>query len=100
MLHCNKIHHWKRNCSKYLNDKKASASISCVYVIRVNYASTTSWVFVSGCGSHTHICTNVQGLTRSRKLAKIAIELRVANGAQVSAAAVRIYSILLPSRLI
>ena len=42
----------------------------------------------------------MQGLTRSRKLAKEEVELRVVNGAKVSATAVETYSLLLPSGLI
>ena len=41
-FYCDKIGHWKRNFPKYLNDKKTSASTSGIYVIEVNYASTTS----------------------------------------------------------
>ena len=76
-FYCDKISHQKINCLRYLNDKKTSVSTSGIYFIKVNYVSTTSWVFNTDCGSH--ICTNVLGLTRSRKLTIIEVELRVVN---------------------
>ena len=32
-FHCRKIGHWKRNCPKYLEDKKTGASNSCIYIV-------------------------------------------------------------------
>ena len=55
-------------------------------------------MFDNGCAFE--ICTNMQGLTRSRKLAKRKVEIRVANAAKVSAARVGTYSLLLPLGLI
>ena len=97
-FYCEKIGHWKRNCPKYLEDKKSGASTSGIYVIEVNLTSTSLWVFDTGCGSH--IVNDVQGLKRSRKLAKGEVELRVGNGARVAALAVGSYSLHLPSGLI
>ncbi|KAI5419605.1 hypothetical protein KIW84_043680 [Lathyrus oleraceus] len=73
-FNCGKTGHWKRNCPKYLEDKKNGVETS---------TSDT------GCGSH--ICTNVQGLKRSRDLAKGEVDLRVGNGAKVAALAVGTY---------
>jgi hypothetical protein len=83
-FYCKKSGHWKRNCKKYLEDKKnglVEAETSGIYVIEVNVTTSTSWVLDTGCGSH--ICTNVQGLNESRRLAKGEVDLRVGNGARV-----------------
>ncbi|KAG8633862.1 hypothetical protein MANES_18G141045v8 [Manihot esculenta] len=62
--------HWKRNCKLYLDEckkkKSSETTTSGIYVIDINLSISTSWVLDTGCGSH--ICTNVQGLKRSRKL--------------------------------
>ncbi|KAG8497104.1 hypothetical protein CXB51_008305 [Gossypium anomalum] len=93
--------HWKRNCPIYLEEiKKAKASgtsASGIYVIDINLSTTTSWVLDTGCGSH--ICTSVQGLQRSRTLARGDVDLRVRNGVRVAALAVGTYTLSLPSGL-
>jgi hypothetical protein len=99
-FHCGKTGHWKRNCPKYLEDKKngLAPSTSGIYVIEINLSTSSSWVLDTGCGSH--ICTNVQGLKRSRALAKGEVDLRVGNGAKVAALAIGTYMLTLPSGLI
>ncbi|KAG8501203.1 hypothetical protein CXB51_003328 [Gossypium anomalum] len=71
-FHCGVTGHWKRNCPVYLEEiKKAKASgtfASGIYVIDINLSTTISWVLDTSCGSH--ICTSVQGLQRSRTLAR------------------------------
>ncbi|KAG8503385.1 hypothetical protein CXB51_001330 [Gossypium anomalum] len=100
-FHCGVTGHWKRNCPVYLEEiKKAKASgtsASDIYVIDINLSTTTSWVLDIGCGSH--ICTSVQGLQRSRTLARGDVDLRVGNGARVAALAVGTYTLSLPSGL-
>ncbi|KAK4337915.1 hypothetical protein RND71_042402 [Anisodus tanguticus] len=54
-----------------------------------------SWVLDTVCGSH--ICTNVQGLTDSRKVEPREVDLRVGNGARVDAERVGTYRLNLPS---
>ena len=61
-------------------------------------STSTSWVLDNGCGSH--ICTSVQGLKRSRTLDKGEVDLRVGNGARVTAVAIGTYEISLPSGLV
>ncbi|WJX51342.1 hypothetical protein P8452_37547 [Trifolium repens] len=99
-FHCGKTGHWKRNCPKYLEDKKngLAPSASGIFVIEINLSTSSSWVLDTGCGSH--ICTNVQGLKRSRALAKGEVDLRVGNGAKVAALAIGTYMLTLPSGLI
>ncbi|KAI5410452.1 hypothetical protein KIW84_055817 [Lathyrus oleraceus] len=82
-FHCGKTGHWKRNCPKYLEDKKngVETSTSGIFVIEITLSTSASWVLDNGCSSH--ICTNVQGLKRSRDLAKGEVDLRVGNGAKL-----------------
>ena len=99
-FYCNQNGHWKRNCPKYLKDKKDGnvASTSGIYMIEINFAISNSWVLDTGCGSH--ICTNVQGLRDKRDLMKGEVDLRVANGAKVATLGVGNYCLSLPSRLL
>ena len=100
---CNEPGHWKRNCKLYLEDlkkkKKTDETSSLgIYAIQINFSPFSSWVLDTGCGSH--ICTNVQGLKRTRQLKKGEVDLRVGNGAKVAALAVGSYELTLPSRLL
>ena len=101
-FHCQQPGHWKRNCTLYLEDlkkKKSSETTSSgIYVIEINLSTSTSWVLDTGCGSH--ICTNVQGLKKSRQLKKGEVDLRVGNGARVVALAVGTYQLVLPNGLL
>ena len=63
-------------------NKSNEAITSGIYVIEVNLSTSSSWVLDTGCGSH--ICINVQGL-------------RVGNVARVTALAVGVYDLTLPS---
>ena len=84
---------------KDLKKKKGSETTSSsIYVIEVNLSTSVSWVLDTGCGSH--ICVNVQGLKKSRSLAKGEVDLRVGNGARVAALAVGTYYLLFPSGLV
>ena len=61
-------------------------------------STPTTWVLDTACGSH--ICTNVQGLRRSRKLDRGEVDLRVGNGARVAAVAVGTFELVLPTGLV
>nr|GEZ18273.1 zinc finger, CCHC-type [Tanacetum cinerariifolium] len=70
---CGEIGHWKRNCPQYLTEllkkKKNAASGacgSCIFVIELNTILYRSWIYDTGCG--THSCNTMQGLRASRKL--------------------------------
>ena len=71
-----------------------------MFMIEINLSTSKfdSWVLDIESGSH--ICINMQGLKKSRKLAKGEVDLRVGNGARVAALAVGIYTLSLPSGLI
>ncbi|KAK8701343.1 hypothetical protein V6N13_019731 [Hibiscus sabdariffa] len=75
----------KSKGSEVKKAKAVGASVSGIYVIDVNMSTSSSWVLDTGCGSH--ICTSVQGLHMRRNLAKGDVDLRVGNGARVSALA-------------
>jgi hypothetical protein len=96
--------HWKRNCKKFLAERKKSGAsskgISVIHVIDVFLAGShcKSWVFDTG--SVAHICNSMQGLQRARKLARNEVQMRVGNGVQVSAQAVGVMPLRLPSGFI
>ena len=94
-FHCGKIGDWKRNCPKYLEDKKNGVETSTSGIFVINLSTSASWVLDTGCGSH--ICTKVQGLKNSRDLAKGEVDLRVGYGAKVAALAVGTFVLTLPS---
>ena len=100
--YCSKVGHWKRNCTKYLEDKKAgkvpsTGKSSHIHMIDINCTSQSVWVFDTGCGSH--LCNHLQGLRAVRPLAKGEVDLRVGNGAKVAAISIGTYVIVLPSGL-
>ncbi|KAL8120318.1 hypothetical protein AgCh_017476 [Apium graveolens] len=90
--YCKNAGHWKKNCTIYLENLKKMKAVqiseSDIYVIEVNLSISS------------HIYINVQGLQRSRTLAKGEVDLRVGNGAKVAALAVGTYYLSFPSRLI
>ena len=81
-FYCKEEGHWRRNCPKYLEELKKlnanGATTSGTYMIELHSTSASiSWVLDTGCG--THICTNVQGLKRSRKLRRGELDLIMGN---------------------
>ncbi|CAH9129106.1 unnamed protein product, partial [Cuscuta epithymum] len=71
-FHCNKTGHWKRNCKAYLEELKRRGMVM----------------------------LPIQGLTRSRRMAKGEVDLRVGNGAKVAALAIGTFTLNLPTGLV
>ena len=64
-LYCKGTGHWKRNCPKYLADKKdgkVKKGIFDIHVIDVYLTNARSSVWVFDTGSVDHICNSKQGL--------------------------------------
>ena len=101
-FYCKQTGHWKRNCPKYLADKKAgnTKGIFDIHVIDVYLTSTrsNSWVFDTG--PIAHICNSQQELQNKRRLAKDEVTMRVGNGSKVDVIAVGTLPLHLPSGLV
>ena len=80
-FYCMADGHWKRNCSKYLADKAKgggmtsdSGSLVCnVIDIYLADAPNSSWVYDTG--SVIHICNSLQGLVRTRSVARGEVDI-------------------------
>ena len=101
-FYCKGTGHWKRNCPKYLADKKDGKvkGIFDIHVIDVylTNARSSSWVFNTG--SVAHICNSKQGLRIKRRLAKDEVTMRMRNGSKVDVIAVGMLPLHLPSGLV
>ena len=101
-FYCKGKGHWKRNCPKYLADKKAGnvKGICDIHVIDVYLTSarSSSWVFDTG--AVAHICNSKQELRNKRRLAKDEVTMRVGNGSKVDVIAVGTLPLHLPSGLV
>src|SRR3954462_4488550 len=101
-FYCKGSGHWKRNCPKYLADKKAgnTKGICDIHVIDVYLTSarSSSWVFDTGVVAH--ICNSQQELRNKRRLAKDEVTMRVGNGSKVDVIAVGMLPLHLPSGLV
>lgn len=85
-FHCNELGHQKTNCPLYLEELKKNggrAFITDIFVIEINLSISISQVLDIGCGFHS--CSNVQGLSNRRVLAKSEVDQRVGNGKKVAA---------------
>src|SRR3989337_2834652 len=83
--YCKGNGHWKRNCTKYLVDKKdgkVNKGIFDMHVIDVYLTNTRSSAWVFDTGSVAHICNSKQGLRIQRRLAKDEVTMRVGNGSK------------------
>ncbi|KAJ9557164.1 hypothetical protein OSB04_011778 [Centaurea solstitialis] len=70
-FYCQETGHWKRSCPKYPEDLKMNKAKGCgtsdIFMIELHSTSVSnSWVLDTGCGAH--ICSNFQGLKKSRTL--------------------------------
>ena len=101
---CKEKGHWKRNCKKYLAEKKktgkSSSGMSVIHVIDVFLAGPHCKSWVLDTGSVAHICNSIQDLRRPRRLAKDEVVMRVGNGVKVAVKAVGVLPLHLPSGFI
>jgi len=102
-FYCKEKGHWKRNCTKYLADKKAGIvqkGIFDIHVIDVFLTSPRSSAWVFDTGSVAHICNSKQDLQNKRRLARDEVTMRVGNGSKVEVVAVGTLPLHLPSGLV
>jgi hypothetical protein len=100
---CQNKGHWKRNCPKYLEVVRTrnilKNSTLDIFVVEINVVTSIhNWVLDTG--SCAHICANMEALKNRRKLLNKEIQLRVENGAQVTAVTVESIELYLPRGLI
>ena len=102
-FYCKGDGHWKRNCPKYLADKKVgnvNKGIYDIHVIDVYLTSAHSSAWVFDTGSVAHICNSKQELQNKRRLARDEVTMRVGNGSKVDVIAVGTLPLHLPSGLV
>ena len=105
-FYCKGDGHWKRNCRKYLEDKKAGKiagkdkGIYDIHVIDVYLTSVWSNTWVFDTGSIAHICNSQEELQNKRRLMRDEVTMRVGNGCKVDVVAVGTLPLRLPSGLI
>ena len=105
-FYCKGDGHWKRNCPKYLEDKKAGKiagkdkGICDIHVIDVYLTGARSNTWVFDTGSVAHICNSLQELQNKRHLARDEVTMRVGNGCKVDVVAVGTLPLRLPSGLV
>jgi hypothetical protein len=102
-FYCKGTDHWKRNCPKYLADKKEANINKGIYDIHVidvylTNSRCSAWVFDTG--SVAHICNSKQELRNSQRLAKDKVTMCVGNGSKVDVIAVGTLALRLPSGLV
>ena len=94
--------HWKRNCPKYLADKK-DGKVKFIFDIHVidvylTDARSSAWEFDTGLVAH--ICNSKRGLQNKRRLTKDEVMMRVGNGSKVDVIVVGMLLLHLPSGLV
>ena len=97
--YCKGTGHWKRNCPKYLADKKAGKANKGIYdihVIDVYLTSTRSSTWVFDTGSVANICNSIQGLRNKRSLARGEVKMCVGNRSSIDVFVVGMLSLHLP----
>ena len=95
--------HWKRNCPKYLADKKAGTvkqGIYDIHVIDVYLTSDRSSTWVFDTGSVANICNSKQELRNRRRLARDEVTMHVENGSKIEVIVVGMLPLHLPSGLV
>ncbi len=89
-FYCKGTGHWKRNCPKYLAEKKDGKvkGIFDIHVIDVYLTNACSSAWVFDTGFVVNICNSKQGLRIKQRLAKDEVTMRVGNGSKVDVIAV------------
>jgi hypothetical protein len=85
-FYCKEEGHWKPNCPKYLEDKKASkidAKYKGICDIHVYLKSAWSEMWVFDTGFVSHICNSQQNLQSKRCLVRKEVIMHVGNGSRV-----------------
>ena len=101
-FYCKGTGHWKRNCPKYLADKKDGRvkGILDLHVIDVYLINACSSAWVFDTGSVAHICNLKQEPWNKQRLASDEVTMRVGNGSKVDVIAVGTLPLHLPSGLV
>jgi hypothetical protein len=98
--------HWKRNCPKYLEDKKVGKVVARdkgiydIHVIDIYITSACSNTWVFDTGSVAHICNSHQDLRSKRRLERNKVTMWVGNEQGVDIIAVSTLHLQLPSGFI
>jgi hypothetical protein len=105
-FYCKGDGHWKRNCPKYLEDKKADKVVARekgifdIHVIDIYLTSACSNTWVFDTGSVANIRNSQQDLRNKRHLERNKVTIRVGNGQRVNVMAEGTLHLWLPSRMI
>jgi hypothetical protein len=105
-FHCKGGGHWKRNCPKYLEDKKADKVVARdkgiydIHVIDIYLTSAHSNTWVFDTGSVAHICNSHQDLRSKRRLERNKVTTWVNNEQGVDIVVVSTLHLRLPSGFI
>ena len=86
-FYCKGTGHWKRNCPKYLAERRRESrnkGICDIHVIDVYLTSARSNTWVFDTGSVAHICNSKQELRDKRDLEKDEVTMRVGNGTRLT----------------
>jgi hypothetical protein len=105
-FYCKGDGHWKHNCPKYLEDKKADMVVASykgifdIHVIDIYLTSACSNTWVFDTGSVANICNSQQDLRNKRRLERNEVTIWVGNGQRVDVMAIGTLHLHLPSGLI
>jgi hypothetical protein len=105
-FYCKGDGHWKRNCPKYLEDKKADKVVARdkgifdIHVIDIYLSSAHSNMWVFDTGSVANIYNSQHDLRNKRRLERNEVTMWVSNDQRVDVVAVGALHLRLPSRLI
>jgi hypothetical protein len=98
--------HWKRNCPKYLEDKKAGKIVArekgifYIHVIDIYLTSAHSKTWVFDTSSVANICNSQQDMRNKRYLERNEVAMRVGNSQRVDVVAEGTLHLRLPSGMI